>query len=91
VANFVDILRQAGVPIDDMTPQPFYNHKHRGEEIIAWLEQHPEVEKYVILDDDDDAGDGVNGWNLASHFIQTSPQNGLLDEHVNQLVNMLNG
>lgn len=29
---------------------------HRGDELGRWLDQHPQVEDFVILDDDDDMG-----------------------------------
>lgn len=45
------------VPIYDVTPPPWYDrendhHSTRGEEIQAWLDVHPEVTRYAILDDD---------------------------------------
>ena len=35
---------------------PVYNHDHvtRGEEINDWLIKHPDVNRYIIVDDDDD-------------------------------------
>ena len=41
------------VPFVDITPMSKGLHV-RGWEIKAWLEAHPEVEKYAILDDNDD-------------------------------------
>ena len=38
----------------------------RGEEIKDWLNEHPEVENYVIIDDDDDMLD-----EQLYHFVQT--------------------
>ena len=40
------------VPIYDETPK--LDTGLRGDEIKAWLDDHPEVEKYAILDDDND-------------------------------------
>lgn len=37
----------------DITPSTF--SRHRGREIGMWLEEHPEVTKFVVLDDDRDA------------------------------------
>lgn len=48
----------------------------RGHEIDAWLRRHPEVDRFVILDD---------GSDMAMHrnrLVQTDAQEGLLDEHV---------
>lgn len=55
----------------------------RGHEIDAWLKQHPEVERYVILDD---GGDMV----MHKHrLVQTDAQEGLLDEHVELAIRMM--
>ena len=40
------------VPIYDETPK--LDTGLRGDEIKEWLDEHPEVEKYAILDDDSD-------------------------------------
>lgn len=42
------------VPIFDITPDNPRGVYERGHEIKAWLDAHPEVEKYAILDDDSD-------------------------------------
>lgn len=42
---------RSGVKIVGATP--FLHHKDRCEEIHAWLNEHPEVEKFIIFDDDD--------------------------------------
>lgn len=41
-----------GDAIIDVTPA--FRDAERGEEIKAWLDKHPEVTNYVIIDDDDD-------------------------------------
>lgn len=49
---------------------------YRGHEIDFWLRDHPEVERFVILDDDSD---------MAMHsrrLVQTDPDEGLTDQHV---------
>lgn len=53
----IEEISKQVTPIQDATPKPWYNketerHSTRGEEIQAWLDQHPEVERYAILDDD---------------------------------------
>jgi len=45
----------------------------RSEEIQEWLDRHPEVQKFAILDDWDDAA--ING-----NFFQTNMDDGLTDE-----------
>ena len=52
---------QSGIQgeIIDVTPMDLWQrvqklNVYRGDEIQYWLDQHPEVESFVILDDDDD-------------------------------------
>jgi hypothetical protein len=55
----------------------------RGDEIQAWLDEHPEVEAFVIFDDDSDMG------HLVDRLIQTDCQTGLLAEHVERAIALL--
>tara|TARA_R110000824_G_scaffold12226_7_gene53644 strand:- start:57648 stop:58133 length:486 start_codon:yes stop_codon:yes gene_type:complete len=56
----------------------------RGKEIQRWLDEHPEVENFVILDDDDDMA------HLMPNLIQTSFEDGgLLDKHVDEAIRRL--
>jgi len=43
-----------GEIIDKTTDLRNFDNAQRGDEIDAWLSHHPEVEKFVILDDDAD-------------------------------------
>ena len=55
----------------------------RGYEIDYWLRQHPEVERFVILDD---------GSDMAMHgkrLVQTDCEDGLCDEHVDLAIRVL--
>ena len=47
----VKAVKEKIVDIIDITP---YLPGKRGDEIRAWLAEHPEVKKYAILDDDSD-------------------------------------
>lgn len=58
-----------GLTIADRTPSL---PTCRGDEIAAWLAAHPEVECYVILDDDGDMLDDQK-----PHFVQTKHEDGL--------------
>ena len=86
VDDFVQTLKDAGIPITDATPRIPSNH--RGEEIAAWIENPLSIGAYVVLDDDDDAGDHDL---TRDHFVQTSWERGLEDSHVQAAIRLLNG
>ena len=68
----------------ELLGSPIVIQQIRGAEIAAWLEEHPEVERYVILDDDSDMGP------LLRDLIQTcSWKGGLQDEHVEEAIRRL--
>jgi HAD domain in Swiss Army Knife RNA repair proteins len=71
-----------GVPfidvISDMPQRP------RRDEIIAWLKAHPDVERYAVIDDEDDELDKLP-------LFQPSARAGLSDEIVNGVVAYLTG
>jgi hypothetical protein len=58
------------------------NHELRGDEINAWLEKHPEVEKYAILDDSLDFYDN-------QPLFRTTWEKGLTDEIAEQVIQHL--
>jgi len=63
----------------------------RGGEIQDWLDAHPEVKNYVILDDD--AQDIVGDYTTKTHpnnFVHTRWTTGLQDEHAEQAIKILN-
>lgn len=55
----------------------------RGHEIDLWLRRHPEVERFVILDDGSDMEMHTN------RLVQTDWQEGLLDDHVDLAIRVL--
>ncbi len=57
--------------------------RSRGSEIQAWLDAHPGVEAFVILDDDADMA------HLMDKLVQTDFERGLTDAHVERAVAML--
>jgi hypothetical protein len=59
------------VPFDDVCPD--MPGAPRCEELLTWLRQHPEVIRYVVLDDDDDCLDELP-------LFQPSAKTGLTDE-----------
>lgn len=67
----------------DITPHRSVRGRSRGFEIDDWLLAHPEVEQFVILDDDDD---------MEMHqkrLVRTTTQLGLQRQHIEQAVKML--
>lgn len=56
----------------------------RGRQIQEWLDAHPEVTRFVILDDDEDME------HLRPHLVKTTWKDGLLDEHVDEAIARLN-
>lgn len=76
-----------GPDLMDLTPtardlpgwQPF---TPRRKEIQVWLDGHPEVDHYVILDDDPDA-------EIKGHYIQTDCMTGLVEDQVEEALRIL--
>lgn len=64
--------------IPDLPDQP------RCEEILAWLRIHPNVERYIVLDDEDDELDPLP-------LFQPSKSTGLTNEIVQAAADYLNG
>lgn len=61
----------------------------RGDEIRKYLDDHPEVTDYVILDDIPFSSFGA--CNLGDHLILTNERKGLTEKDVHQAVEILNG
>lgn len=74
-------LAKVGLHLIDTTEEL----RERDEEIREWLGRHPEVEQYLILDDED-----VFTEELKEHHILTSFYEGLLPKHVEKAINILN-
>jgi hypothetical protein len=60
-----------------------YTAKPRNLEIAAWLDEHPEVTQYAIVDDDRDADDGTG------RYVRTDSYEGLLDSHATAIMRLL--
>lgn len=67
-------LKEFGMSIYDCTP--ILKGKTRGDEIQAWLDQHQDVERFIILDDDIDMG------KLMYRLVHTDTMVGLTEEEV---------
>lgn len=77
----VAIVEKHIVPIFDKTGS---EGNIRGDEIQAWLDRHPEVTKYAILDDDSDMLESQ-----MSNFFKTSWEAGLTDEIAQKVIEHL--
>lgn len=90
----------------DITPDltDIYNEENfewrsrieRGYEVEYWLNHHPEVERYVIFDDDDDfldhqRGNFVRTANNINHPDCVAIGYGLTSECANRAIRILNG
>ena len=72
----------------DVTPwcaDKKYYKTGRGGEIQTWLDNHPEVNNYVILDDDGDMMD-----QQLFHFVQTNYEDGITELETNWAIKILN-
>jgi len=49
--------KHAGLPFIDVTPD--MPRRPRRDEITAWLKKHPNVRRFVVIDDDDDGLDNL--------------------------------
>lgn len=85
-------LERAGLKnIIDHTPITVFNAftgskvLSRGEEIRMWLEEHPEVTNYVIIDDRTDFFE-----NQQSHFVHINFYYGITDDDVSKAKQILN-
>lgn len=62
-----------------------YNGTGRGGEIQTWLDKHPEVDNYVIIDDDGDMLDSQ-----LYHFVQTNYEDGITEIEATRAIKVLN-
>ena len=75
------ITRYAGIDIFDKTPR---SGTIRGIEIQQYLNNHPEIENYVIIDDDSDILD-----EQMSHFVKCDGKVGFTDKEYKRCLELL--
>ena len=88
----LDNLKRYDLEVYDITPECSYHRTLRGTEIRKWLEEHPEVTEWVVLDDEY-FGD-FSYQKIFQHLVETNfyiPNGGLQDEHVAMAIHILNG
>lgn len=82
-----EVIGQTPELFDDLPPNEHCanscKRRERGHEIQAWLDEHPEVTRFAIVDDDSDMV------HLAHKHVKTTWDMGLLDEHIEPIVKML--
>lgn len=83
-----NILESYGVKAKIIGKTPVTFDGNRGREITSWLEGNPNVTKFVILDDDSDAGSVKDS---RGHFFQTTWEDGLLNKQAKQIAKLFRG
>lgn len=78
------MVREQVVDFIDVTPD--LNPDLRGAEIQDWLDRNPDVDRYAILDDDNDMLA-----NQLENFFQTTWEDGLTQEIAVKVAEHLNG
>jgi hypothetical protein len=63
---------------------PYLPKRSRGEQILLWLRKHPNVKRYVVIDDDDDQLDNLP-------LFQPSASKGISAKIANGVVKYLQG
>lgn len=76
----IEKVKESIVQIIDITPDM---SGIRGDEVKAWLDKHPEVTKYAILDDDSD-------FYPEQPLFKTTFKEGLTDEIAQKVIEYLN-
>lgn len=91
--ELLTIFRGVGIPTEPflgITPDhthkesgPLWLATQRGDEIMAWREANEHTGPFAVLDDSTDMDAVVD------HFVQTMWSSGLLDEHVEEVCELL--
>lgn len=80
--QYIKLLKEYGIEIFDVTP---YMKQNREVEIMAYLESHPEIDQFLILDDN------TICMSLLEHQVFLDLDMGIRDEHIEPSINILNG
>lgn len=79
-------LREKEIDFIDTTTLQIDITLSRGKEIDKYLENHPEIENFVILDDDE-----IQSATLKPHHVRTTFKYGLTREKAEEAIKILNG
>ena len=98
LARATKMLEDIGHDLDDITPvldaqssgawgASIWTSPKRSDEIKIWLARNPGVPRFVILDDDDDAGDSAL---LRPYLVKTNSFEGLTPDLAHDVIRRLN-
>lgn len=90
--NLIDLLLDSGLSIYAMTPDLTTEEirkskmfsKVKASEIFLWLEQNPNVDKWIVLDDID-----LHNDDLATRQVRTNAEVGITEKDVDKAIEML--
>lgn len=77
-----ELLRKNGAEFRILDVTPVLNTT-KGEEISKWLDENPFIDKFAIIDDDDDMGE------LLPFLVRTTNQKGLEDSQIEKACALL--
>ena len=79
-------LKRKNIDFIDTTPIEITVKMSRTDEINAWLKKHPEIDNYVILDDEE-----IKDIKLIPHWVKTTFKHGLTRDKAEQAIKILKG
>lgn len=79
-------LKRKNIDFIDTTPIEITVKMSRADEINAWLEKHPDIDNYVILDDEE-----IKDIKLTPHWVKTTFKHGLTRDKAEQAIKILKG
>ena len=79
-------LKRKNIDFIDTTPIEITIKMSRADEINAWLEKHPDIDNYVILDDEE-----IKDIKLIPHLVRTTFKHGLTRDKAEQAIKILKG
>ncbi|MBV9262496.1 MAG: hypothetical protein JO205_14110 [Pseudolabrys sp.] len=80
--NAMRVFNRSGIVLFDRIGKGSKRERRRG--ILRWVKRHPQVERFAILDDEDQYFEGLP-------LFQASPRTGLTADLARDLANYLNG
>lgn len=90
-AKYIDnhLYKKGKLTIKDKTPSIHKGSWFRGEEVLAYLRSHQDVENYVILDDTFFEDFSIK--EISEHLVLTEYKVGLTDADVEKAIRILRG